>query len=107
MQIHENFSLKPYNTFGIDVKARYFATFSTTEELTELITNSRLTTHDLRFTAHDSRLTTHDSRLTTFTLGGGSNILLTKNLDGLVLKNDVKGIKKIREDDFDGDDCVQ
>ena len=85
MQIHENFSLKPYNTFGIDIKARYFAAFSTTEQLTELITGR-------------SRLTTNDSLLTTQILGGGSNILFTKDLDGLVLKNDVKGIKKINED---------
>jgi UDP-N-acetylmuramate dehydrogenase len=78
MQIKENFSLKPYNTFGIDAKARYFSTFKNDDELSELLTN--------------------DSRLSTFILGGGSNILLTKDFDGLVLKNEVKGIELIHED---------
>jgi UDP-N-acetylmuramate dehydrogenase len=79
MQIQENISLKPFNTFGIDARARYFAPFSNNNELEEL--------------------TTHDSRLTTLTLGGGSNILLTKNYDGLVLKNEVKGITLLHEEE--------
>jgi len=78
MQIQENISLKPFNTFGIAVKARYFANFSTTEEL--------------------SALMTHGSRPPTLILGGGSNILLTKNVDGLVLKNEIKGITELHED---------
>ena len=78
MQIQENISLRPYNTFGIDVKARYFATFKDIDELQELLTP--------------------DSRLPTLILGGGSNILLTKDYDGLVLKNDITGIKEIHED---------
>ena len=79
MQIQPNFSLKPYNTFGIDAKAKYFSAFSDSEQLKEL--------------------TTHDSRLMTFILGGGSNILFTKDFDGQVLKNDIRGIAKINEDD--------
>ena len=78
MQIHEGFSLLPYNTFRIDVKARYFSTFSNTDELSEL------KTQDLRFT--------------TFILGGGSNILFTKDHDGAVLKNEIKGIELQHED---------
>jgi len=78
MQIQENFSLKHYNTFGIDVMVRYFSKFANADELSEL--------------------TTHDSRLTTFILGGGSNILFTKNYEGLVLKNEIKGIELIHED---------
>ncbi len=78
MQIHEAFSLLPYNTFRINVKARYFSTFSNTDELSEL--------------------TTHDSRFTTFILGGGSNILFTKDHDGAVLKNEIKGIELQHED---------
>jgi UDP-N-acetylmuramate dehydrogenase len=80
MQIQSNFSLKPYNTFGIDAKARYFSSFSTIEQLKEL-TNG------------------HPSGLTTFILGGGSNILFTKDFNGHVLKNDIRGIAKINEDD--------
>ena len=78
MQIHEGFSLLPYNTFRIDVKARYFSAFLNTDELSEL--------------------TTHYSRLANLVLGGGSNILFTKDYDGLVLKNEIKGIELQHED---------
>ncbi len=78
MQIQENISLKLYNSFGIDAKARHFASFKNTEELSELITLN--------------------PKLKTLTLGGGSNILLTKNFDGLVLKNEITGISELHED---------
>jgi UDP-N-acetylmuramate dehydrogenase len=78
MQIQENISLKPYNSFGIDAKAKYFATFKDTDELSTLLAN--------------------DSRFPTLVLGGGSNILLTKDYDGLVLKNEIKGIALLHED---------
>ncbi len=78
MQLTENFSLKPYNTFGIPVMAKYFAAFANTHELAELLETKR--EHHL-------------------ILGGGSNILFTKNYDGLVLKNEIAGIEKINEDD--------
>jgi UDP-N-acetylmuramate dehydrogenase len=83
MQIESNFSLKPYNTFGIDVRTRYFSAFSDVEQLKELTTHSR---------------SPSGSRLTTFILGGGSNILFTNDFDGHVLKNDIRGIAKINED---------
>jgi UDP-N-acetylmuramate dehydrogenase len=76
MQIHENISLKPYNTFGIDARAQYFAEFSTIEELTEL-----------------------QLKPLSLVLGGGSNILFTRNVEGLVLKNGIKGIRKVAEDE--------
>lgn len=79
MQIQENISLKPYNSFAIDVKARSFASFSDIEELSELVTPA--------------------SKLGTLILGGGSNILFTQDFNGLVLKNEIKGIVKIKEDD--------
>ncbi|HWR33276.1 MAG TPA: UDP-N-acetylmuramate dehydrogenase [Chitinophagaceae bacterium] len=78
MKVQENISLRHYNTFGIDAKARYFATFSNSDELEELLTP--------------------DSRLPTLTLGGGSNILFTKDFDGLVLRNEIKGINELHED---------
>ncbi len=78
MQLTENFSLKPYNTFGIHVMAKYFAAFANIETLAELLENQN--EHQL-------------------ILGGGSNILFTKNYDGLVLKNEIAGIEKINEDD--------
>ncbi len=77
MQIQQNVSLKNFNTFGIEVSARYFSSFSDVNELKELL-------------SPDSRL---------LVLGGGSNILLTKNFDGLVLKNAIKGIELITEDE--------
>lgn len=80
MIIQENISLKPYNTFGIDVQARYFASFNTVEELLDLL---------------NSKLKTQHSKLI---LGGGSNLLFTKNYDGLVLKNAIRGIELIKED---------
>lgn len=77
----ENFSLKPLNTFGIDVKARYFARAETLEELTELLSNNR----DL---------------FPFLILGGGSNILFTKDYDGLVVQPALKGIT-ITDDDLE------
>lgn len=78
MQIRENVSLKEFNTFSIDARARYFSTFSSVDELTELLTL--------------------DSRIPTLILGGGSNILFTKDYEGVVLKNEIKGIELIHED---------
>jgi len=75
MQIQENISLKTYNTFGIDIKARYYNAFSNTEELQTI-----------------------NYKPQTLILGGGSNILFTKNFDGLVLKNEIKGIQLLHED---------
>src|SRR5687767_7757831 len=81
MHIQENISLRPFNTFHIDARARWFATFSTTNELQEVLAAKPV------------------PRNKTLILGGGSNILLTQDLEGIVLKNDIKGIEKIKEDD--------
>jgi UDP-N-acetylmuramate dehydrogenase len=78
MQLTENFSLKSYNTFGIHVMAKYFSAFANTNELAAILENK------------------NDHKLI---LGGGSNILFTKNYDGLVLKNEIAGIEKIKEAD--------
>jgi UDP-N-acetylmuramate dehydrogenase len=83
MQIQENISLKGFNTFGIDVKARFFSSFHNLDELEEL-------------TAHAAKQKTKDGQLI---LGGGSNILFTKNYDGVVLKNEITGIEELHEDD--------
>lgn len=97
MQIQENISLKPYNTFGIDAKARYFAVFNSVEELAELLTSFT------RYRLADDTLNPQTSTLkpgtSTLILGGGSNILLTKDVDGLVLKNEIKGIRLVTEDE--------
>jgi UDP-N-acetylmuramate dehydrogenase len=72
--MQENFSLHPYNTFGVDAKARYFAEIHSIEELKEALNFSDAKTLPLLF------------------LGGGSNILLTKDFDGLAIKLSLKGI---------------
>jgi UDP-N-acetylmuramate dehydrogenase len=81
MQIRENISLRPYHTFGIDVTAKYFSSFSAQAELEEAITS--------RFAISGPKLI----------LGGGSNVLFTGNFDGLVLRNEMKGIEVVREDE--------
>lgn len=77
--ISRDISLRVYNSFGINVNARLFADFSSEEEL--------------------SFLTSHEPNARLFILGAGSNILLTKDINGLVLKNEIKGIKEVHEDD--------
>ena len=76
-----NQSLKNYNTFGLDVWAEYFMSFSNLEHLKESIAWQRDKGHQLLL------------------LGGGSNILLKNNFSGLVLRNELKGIDLIDEDD--------
>jgi UDP-N-acetylmuramate dehydrogenase len=78
MQFQENYSLKNLNSFGINVSAKYFTGFKNTNELAEILA-----------TANENKLI----------LGGGSNILFTKNFNGLVLKNEIDGIKIIKEDE--------
>ncbi|HEY6502825.1 MAG TPA: UDP-N-acetylmuramate dehydrogenase [Chitinophagaceae bacterium] len=85
MQILENISLKPFNTFGIDTKARYFSSCSDDEELAELM-------------VHAEKLVAHNAALGTFILGGGSNILLTGDVNAFVVKNEIKGVEEIHED---------
>ena len=80
MQVQENISLKKFNSFGIDVSAAYFACFSSQEELASILTET-------------------DNRKSLLVLGGGSNILFTRNVDGLVLKNEISGISRIGEDE--------
>jgi UDP-N-acetylmuramate dehydrogenase len=81
MQIQQNVSLKPYNTFRINSTARYFTKFTTVEDVEELFsfyTKNKLTN--------------------TLILGGGSNLLFTQDYNGLVAKNEMMGINVIKED---------
>lgn len=81
IRIQEHVDLLPYNTFKIAARARYFASVTTVAELHALI---------------DTPVYKHEKHLI---LGGGSNILLTADFEGLVIKIDLKGIKTIWEDD--------
>lgn len=87
--LQQNISLKPFNTFGINAAAKYFATFSTIEELSELLEAKKLSTFSRKLSGQPA----------TLILGGGSNILLTKDFNGLVLKNEIKGIQIVKEDE--------
>lgn len=78
MQFRQNISLKEFNTFAIDVNARYFSTFSGVFELSEAID--------------------FEPKLKKLFLGGGSNILFMDEIDGVVLKNEIHGIEIIHED---------
>lgn len=81
MVVQKNVSLKPYNTFGIDVKANFFSQFTSQDELSELLSNSEF------------------KNIPKLILGGGSNILFTRDFEGVVLKNNIPGIAVVSEDE--------
>ncbi|MFK0312731.1 UDP-N-acetylmuramate dehydrogenase [Pseudomonas sp. NPDC090233] len=66
-QWQEQVSLKPFNTFGIDVKARYFTQVHNDDEVREALAQARRLQIDV------------------LVIGGGSNLLLTRDIDALVL----------------------
>lgn len=76
MQVLENISLKPYNTFAIDVKARYFVEVDSIEDLKKILADEKF------------------KNIPKLILGGGSNILFVADFDGIVIKMNLKGIEK-------------
>ncbi|MEO5998966.1 MAG: UDP-N-acetylmuramate dehydrogenase [Chitinophagaceae bacterium] len=81
MDILENFSLQKFNTFHINAYAKHFFSFNSLDQLHEILEPER---PDMR---------------PILVLGGGSNLLFTGNLNGLVLKNGIKGMQVLSEDD--------
>lgn len=79
MKIQENISLKTLTTFGIDKKAKFFTIVSTLEELKLALIQAK------------------EMELPILILGGGSNMLLTKDIEGLVIKLEIKGIHLLQE----------
>ena len=79
MIVQENVQLNSFNTFGIAAQARYFAEVSTIEQVKALLQNPDY------------------QSLERLILGGGSNILLTKNFEGLVIKIAIKGLEIMQE----------
>ena len=79
MHIQHDISLKPYNTFGIDVTAKHFVSVSNISELKAVLS-----------------LAEFPDKLI---LGGGSNMLLTKDQEKLVIHINLKGIDIISQDD--------
>lgn len=80
MELKENFNLKEYNTFGISVFAKFFTVLRNEQDLIELLHSNVFKENKYMF------------------LGGGSNILFTKDYEGIVIKNELKGIEIIKED---------
>ncbi|MEI8174696.1 MAG: UDP-N-acetylmuramate dehydrogenase [bacterium] len=80
MKIHENYNLSKLNTFGISAKAKFFVEVKNEEELKELFDNQEF------------------SNISKLFLGSGSNILFSKDFDGLVILNKLKGIEIIKDD---------
>lgn len=82
--IRTDFSLKRFNTFGIDVKANRFADIFRESDIIEI----------RKQTASNEQI---------LFLGSGSNILFTKNFNGVVIKNSIKGIE---EKEFGEDEII-
>ncbi|RPD48018.1 UDP-N-acetylmuramate dehydrogenase [Hymenobacter sediminis] len=79
--LEHHVSLRPYNTFGLDVKARLFARFTSEEELRALLALPEVQATEK------------------LVLGGGSNLLFTRDFDGVVLKNEIRGLAIISQDE--------
>lgn len=79
MKFKQHYSLKNYNTFGIDVRARYFVEVTTIAELQTAIEKNPL-------------------QRNVMILGGGSNLLLTKDVEKLVILNRIAGFEVVEED---------
>lgn len=80
MKVLENTSVKHLNTFGIEVKTRYLASFSDADTLSEHLSDPRF------------------DELPKTVLGGGSNVLFTEDYPGVILKNEVKGTEVVKDD---------
>lgn len=78
MEILHDFSLKNYNTFGIEATADQFVAVHSVSELKSILGQHK--------------------NQKKFILGGGSNMLLTKNIEALVIHIDLKGKKILKED---------
>lgn len=80
MRITENASLRPFHTFGVDAKARLFVQLESEEDILDFLEN-----HGLK-------------KDKTFVLGGGSNVLFTRDFYGTILRIENKGIEITGED---------
>lgn len=81
MEVIKNHSLKSYNTFGLDVSAKYFVEANSSEEIINALDFAK------------------ENNLQIMLLNGGSNMLLTHDFDGLVLKLNLKGIEIVSENE--------
>ena len=79
MEIQTNFSLKNHNTFGIEARATQFVAVHSVSELKSILEQNKSQKK--------------------FILGGGSNLLLTKDIDVMVIHIDLKGKKVVKENE--------
>ncbi len=82
--IEKNISVKSYNTFGINAYADWFTTFNSVEELGKLLESGQQIANN------------HQNSI--LILGGGSNLLFISDFEGIIFKNDIKGIHIVKED---------
>ena len=81
LDIRNNVSLKPFNTFGIEAFCTHFAEINSIDDFSVLLKTEIYKTSAKLF------------------LGGGSNLLFTKDFNGLVIKNNLKGIEIVSENE--------
>ncbi|MGV8095181.1 MAG: UDP-N-acetylmuramate dehydrogenase [Mangrovibacterium sp.] len=80
-RFEKDFSLRKYNTFGLDVKARHYFEFTEEEDLPEFLCFFKSW-----------------QQLPVLFLGGGSNLLFKGDFEGLVIQSNIPGIKLLKED---------
>lgn len=80
MKLTENYSLKGFNTFGIETSARWFASFSSADELREITSSSVYNTSP------------------SLLIGRGSNLLFLDNYPGLVLHSNQQKVRVVEHD---------
>ncbi|MBU0999308.1 UDP-N-acetylmuramate dehydrogenase [Patescibacteria group bacterium] len=80
MKIENNYNLSKLNTFGINVNTKFFAMVESEKDLEELFNLPEFKNNKKIF------------------LGGGSNMLFTKDFEGIVVLNKLKGIEIVKED---------
>lgn len=81
MKINKNYNLAALNTFGIPATAKFFAEVESEEEVKELFSEPIFKENPKFF------------------LGGGSNTLFTKDFEGIIVLNQIKGIEILKEDE--------
>ncbi|MGC8864830.1 MAG: UDP-N-acetylmuramate dehydrogenase [Bacteroidales bacterium] len=82
MQLFQNVSLRPFNTFNLEAKAAYLALIEEPDEVSQAFYFAQ------------------DKQLPVLILGGGSNLLFTRDFEGSILKINFQGIRKIDEDNY-------
>jgi UDP-N-acetylmuramate dehydrogenase len=80
MQIQKNYNLEKLNTFGIKINAKFFVEINSGDELAELFKMPQFKNNKKMF------------------LGGGSNVLFTKDFDGIIVLNKLKGISILKQE---------